>query len=139
MIELFNTAGNYDQFFISDLKYRIDYKSGGGSRETKLITGATVEELRQKWDWDTRQAAYSFRYVGTDKRLPAKKPPKSKEDFTYYETKLKKDKPINQRFRYLMNLFNPKLTVMQFWIKLDESHLGERDVPLMTMKLKRIS
>jgi len=139
MVEIFNTAGNYDQFFISDMKYRIDYKSGGGVRESKLFTGDTVEELRQKWNWDTRQANYNFRYVGADKRLPARKPPKSKEDFTYYETKLKKDKPINQRFRYLMNVFNPKLTVMQFWIKLDESHLNERDIPLLTMKLKRIS
>lgn len=71
--------------------------------------------------------------------MPAKKPPKSKEDFTYYETKLKKDKPINQRFRYLMNLFNPKLTVMQFWVKIGEEHMGQKDVPLMTMKLKRLA
>jgi hypothetical protein len=48
--------------------------------------------------------------------------PTYKEDFTYYETKLRKGKPINQRFRYLMNLFNPKLTVMQFWVKLGDSH-----------------
>jgi hypothetical protein len=70
--------------------------------------------------------------------MPAKKPKNSKEDFSYFMTKLKKGKPISQRFRYLMNFFNPRLTVMQFWVKLDASHMAEKEVPLMTTKFKRV-
>lgn len=138
-VELFNPSGVYDQLFVSDLKYRIDYKGSGGKRNmTKTPAGDTIELLRKSWDWNTRQIPYAYKYIGVDKTMKVKKPKKSKEDFSYYQTKLKKDKPINMRYRYLINNYNTNLTVQQFWFKLDPEHLNEADISLMVMKFKRV-
>jgi len=87
-VELFNTSGNYDQFYISDLKYRIDYKGSGkdNKRYTETPAGDKIELIREKWNWETRQIPYSYKYIGTDKRMHVKKPKNSKEDFSYFQT-----------------------------------------------------